>query len=80
MAAYSKPTAQYAPPPALEGSVHEIYPSYFKLLRVAAVRTAESHSVSVLIDGLNFAPTSNSNYFGYVYLRKSQIQRINAGG
>jgi len=43
-----------------------IYPSYFKLLRSAGVQAAESHSLSMLIDSLLFAPTSKSNYFGYI--------------
>jgi len=34
-------------------------------LGVAGVHAAESHSLSMLIDGLNLAPTSNLNYFGY---------------
>jgi hypothetical protein len=34
-------------------------------LGVASAHAAESHSVSMLIDGLSLAPTSNSNYFGY---------------
>jgi len=40
-------------------------PSYFKLLRSAGVQAAESHSLSMLIDCLLFAPTSTSNYLGY---------------
>jgi len=35
-------------------------------LGVAGVHTAESHSLSMLIDCLLFAPTSHSNYFGYI--------------
>ena len=41
-------------------------------LGVAYVQPAESHSLSMLNDGLNLAPTSNSNYFGYIEEMKSQ--------
>ena len=36
-------------------------------LGVAGVHTAESQSLSMLIDGLNLSPTSHSNYSGYIY-------------
>ncbi len=38
-------------------------------LGVAGIHAVESHSVSMFIDGMSLAPTSNSNYLRYTFIR-----------
>jgi len=46
-------------------------------LGVAGVQALEAHSLSLLIDGLNLTPISNSNYLGYIICQELSLLLVN---